>query len=328
VLNRAKAQVNLKTPWDLWLQVTAPKKKKARLEAVPVAAVVSVGDRAVGDGQPVYVIAEIGINHNGSLEMAQRLIEGAKAAGCDAVKFQKRTPELCVPRGEWDVQRDTPWGRMSYIEYKRRMEFGVTEYTVIDRICRDLGLHWFASCWDVPSVEFMERFAPPCYKAASASLTDLELLTAMHRTGRPLMISTGMSTEREIVDAVTAVGRERLLVAHATSTYPCPLNELNLRMIQSLKRSYPECPIGYSGHEEGLEPTWAAVALGATFVERHITLDRGLWGTDQHASVQVSSLGQMVRQIRDIQSAVGDGIKRVYDSELPSRKKLRRVQGA
>ena len=200
------------------------------------------------------MIAEIGINHNGSLDLARRLIEGAKAAGCDAVKFQKRTPELCVPRGEWDVQRDTPWGRMKYIDYKRRMEFGEAEFSEIDRLCRQLSLQWFASCWDLPSIEFMERFEPPCYKVASASLTDLELLTAMRRTGRPVMVSTGMSTEVEIERAVRTVGKSRLLIAHATSTYPCPLNELNLRMIQSLKQSYARCPIGYSGHRRASNP--------------------------------------------------------------------------
>ena len=309
---------------DFLLHVTRPKKPR---HVATAAAAVSIGERRVGEGEPVYVIAEIGINHNGSLDLAQKLIEGAKAAGCDAVKFQKRTPELCVPRGEWDVQRDTPWGRMTYIDYKRRMEFGEVEFRAIDRLCRRLSLQWFASCWDEPSVEFMERFEPPCYKAASASLTDLDLLSAMRRSGRPLMVSTGMSTEDEIGRAVRTVGKERLLVAHATSTYPCPLNELNLRMIQSLKRSYPECPIGYSGHEDGLEPTLTAVALGATFIERHITLDRALWGTDQSASVQLSSLGQLVQRVRDVERAIGDGVKRVYDSELAVRRKLRRVQG-
>jgi N-acetylneuraminate synthase len=309
---------------DFLLHVTRPRKPRPQ---APANACVSLAGRRVGEGEPVYVIAEIGINHNGSLDLARRLIEGAKAAGCDAVKFQKRTPELCVPRGEWDVQRDTPWGRMKYIDYKRRMEFGEAEFSEIDRLCRQLSLQWFASCWDLPSIEFMERFEPPCYKVASASLTDLELLTAMRRTGRPVMVSTGMSTEVEIERAVRTVGKSRLLIAHATSTYPCPLNELNLRMIQSLKQSYARCPIGYSGHEEGLEPTVAAVALGATFIERHITLDRTLWGTDQSASVQLSSLGQLVERVRDVERAIGDGVKRVYDSELSVRRKLRRVQG-
>jgi N-acetylneuraminate synthase len=279
----------------------------------------------VGEDEPVFVIAEIGINHNGSLELAQRLIDGASRAGCDAVKFQKRTPELCVPADQWQIQRDTPWGRMSYIDYKRRVEFGGREYAQIERQCTELGLVWFASCWDEPSVAFMQRFKPPCYKAASASLTDAPLLQAMKATGVPLMISTGMSTAEEIADAVQALGTRELLIAHSTSTYPCPIDELNLRMIRTLKQSYPLCPIGYSGHESGLAPTWAAVALGATFVERHVTLDCNMWGTDHSASIELGSLDRLVAQIREVERAVGDGIKRVYESELPIQKKLRRV---
>jgi N-acetylneuraminate synthase len=286
---------------------------------------VSIGGRLVGERQPVFVIAEIGINHNGSMDLTRRLIEGAVSAGCDAVKFQKRTPELCVPLDQWQVERDTPWGRLSYIEYKRRMEFGLQEYAAVDQQCRELGVMWFASCWDEPSVEFMQRFAPPCYKAASASLTDLRLLCAMKATGVPLIISTGMSTPEEINQAVHEVGQRDLLVAHSTSTYPCPIDELNLRVIGTLKQAFPLCPIGYSGHESGLAPTWAAVALGATFVERHITLDRQLWGTDHAASIELPNLERLVSQIRDVERAIGDGVKRVYDSEIPIRKKLRRV---
>jgi N-acetylneuraminate synthase len=289
---------------------------------------VRIGERDVGEEQPVFVVAEVGINHNGSLELCEKLIEGAHRAGCDAVKFQKRTPELCVPLEQWNVMRDTPWGRMSYIDYKRKIEFGQDEFEHVDRVCRRLGIPWFASCWDLPSIEAIERFNPPCYKAASASLTDHELLRAMKATGKPLMISTGMSSLDEIDAAVSAVGHKHLLIAHSTSTYPCPVHELNLRMIRTLKREYPRCPIGYSGHETGLAPTWAAVALGATFVERHITLDRAMWGTDHAASVELSGLERLVGQIRDVERAVGDGVKRVYDSELPIRAKLRRVPGA
>jgi N-acetylneuraminate synthase len=289
---------------------------------------VSIRGRAVGEEQPVFVIAEIGINHNGSLELAQRLIDGAAAAGCDAVKFQKRTPELCVPRDQWHVMRDTPWGPLSYIDYKRRVEFGEEEYARIEMQCEELGLMWFASCWDEPSVDFMQRFAPPCYKAASASLTDLPLLRAMRGAGVPLIISTGMSTADEINEAVLELGQRDLLIAHSTSTYPCPIDELNLRMIRTLKQSFPLCPIGYSGHESGLAPTWAAVALGATFIERHITLDQTMWGTDHSASIELGSLERLVSQVRDVERAVGDGVKRVYESEIPIRKKLRRVPSA
>ncbi len=289
-------------------------------------AYVKIGNKLVGDGQPVFIIAEIGINHNGSLEIAKQMIDGAVRAGCDAVKFQKRTPEICVPKDQWNIERETPWGRMTYLEYRYKVELTKDDYIEIDRYCKEKGILWFASCWDEPSVEFMEQFNPPCYKAASASLTDIALLKKKKSTGRPLIISTGMSTMEEIEAAVAAIGTENLLIAHSTSTYPCPPEELNLRMIQTLKAKYPMCPIGYSGHETGLATTWAAVALGATFVERHITLDRAMWGTDQAASVEIGGLERLVKNIRDIEKALGDGIKRVYASELGPRQRLRRVQ--
>ena len=289
-------------------------------------ALIQIGNKLVGDEQPVFIIAEIGINHNGSLDLARKLIDGAVLAGADAVKFQKRTPEKCVPPEQWYVDRDTPWGRMPYIEYKRKIEFGEDEYAEIDLHCRKHGILWFASCWDEDSVDFMEQFSPPCYKTASASLTDTELLLKSRSTGRPLIVSTGMSTLQEIEFAIEAVGRHDLLIAHSTSTYPCPPKQLNLRMIHTLKSMYPECSIGYSGHEVGLAPTWAAVALGATFVERHITLDRAMWGSDQAASVEIGGFRRLVSNIRDVAQALGDGIKRVYHDELEKRKSLRRVQ--
>ncbi len=283
-----------------------------------------LGEREVGVGRPVYVIGEIGINHNGSLEVVKKMIDGAVRAGADGVKFQKRTPELSTPRDQWDVERDTPWGRMRYIEYRHKVEFGVEEYKAIDNYCREKGIHWFASCWDEESVGFMEAFNPPVYKVASASLTDRPLLTALKKTGRPLMISTGMSTMEEIEQSVEFIGQDNLLIAHSTSAYPCPLENLNLRMIQTLAQKYPSVPIGYSGHEVGLSTTWAAVALGATFVERHITLDRAMWGSDQAASVEMGGFERLVTNIRDIETSLGDGVKKVYESELKPRKKLRR----
>jgi len=289
---------------------------------------VRIGDKWVGAGAPVFVIAEIGINHNGSLEIAKRLIDGAVLAGVDAVKFQKRTPERCVPRDQWNIERDTPWGRLTYIDYRRRIEFGPREYAEIDRHCRERGILWFASCWDEESVDFMESFQPPCYKIASASLTDTPLHKKMRTTGRPLILSTGMSTPEEIDAAVSAIGRKNLLIAHATSSYPCPPEHLNLNMIGTLKSLYPDCPIGYSGHEVGLAPTWAAVTLGATFVERHITLDRAMWGTDQAGSVEIWGLLRLVANIRDIERSLGDGVKRIYEGELAARTKLRRVVNA
>jgi N-acetylneuraminate synthase len=287
---------------------------------------VRIGQRVVGEGHPVFVIAEIGINHNGSLEIAKRMIDGAVSAGADAVKFQKRTPELCVPQDQWNVQRDTPWGRMSYIEYRHRVEFTKEDYTDIDRHCRAQGIAWFASCWDEPSVDFMEQFDTPCYKIASASLTDEDLLRKKRGTGKPVIISTGMSTMDEIFNAVEILGTDNLLIAHATSTYPCPPEQLNLKMIGTLKSMFPFCPIGYSGHEVGLAPTWAAVAMGAAFVERHITLDRSMWGSDQSASVEVEGFRRLVANIRDIEQSLGDGVKKVYEQELAQAKKLRRVK--
>jgi N-acetylneuraminate synthase len=287
---------------------------------------VRIADRWVGDEEPIFVIAEIGINHNGSLELCRKLIDGACLAGADAVKIQKRTPEACVPPEQWNLERDTPWGRMTYIDYRRRMELGERELQAVDRHCRERGMLWFASAWDEESVDFMERFDPPCYKVASACLTDHRLLRKMRSTGRPVILSTGMSTAEEIADSVEVAGRDGLLVAHATSSYPCPVAELNLRMLTTLKTVYPECPVGYSGHETGLAPTWAAVALGATFVERHVTLDRAMWGSDQAASVEIGGLMRLVSNIRDIEKALGDGVKRVYPAELPQLAKLRRVK--
>lgn len=287
---------------------------------------VRVGDRWVGEGEPAYIIAEIGINHNGSLETAKKLIDGAVFAGCDAVKFQKRTPEICVPPEQRDQERDTPWGRMTYLEYRYRLEFQLKQYAEIDRYCREKRIHWFASCWDEPSVVFIEQFDPPLHKAASASLTDINLIRMMSQTGKPLMISTGMSTTAEISTAIEAAGRDNLLVAHSTSVYPCPLDQLNLQMITTLKDRFPGICIGYSGHEVGLAPSLAAVAMGARFVERHITLDRSMWGSDQAASVEIMGLHRLVRSIRDIEQAMGNGIKKVYESELVALNKLRRVR--
>ncbi|GAB4494505.1 MAG: N-acetylneuraminate synthase family protein [Saprospiraceae bacterium] len=283
-------------------------------------------NKKIGPGEPTYIIAEIGINHNGSLDIAKKLIEEAAAAGCSAVKFQKRTPELCVPRDQWDIERDTPWGRMTYMEYRHKVEFSFVEFVEINRYCRERGIDWFASCWDELSVDFIEQFDPPIYKAASASLTDHALLAKMKATGKPLIISTGMSTMKEIVEAVEAIGIDNLLIAHSTSAYPCPLEELNLRMIHTLQALFPNNIIGYSGHETGLATTVAAVAMGACFVERHFTLDRAMWGSDQAASVEPTGMHRLVKDIRAIEEALGDGEKRVYASEMSSRKKLRRVQ--
>ncbi|HEX3999266.1 MAG TPA: N-acetylneuraminate synthase family protein [Pirellulales bacterium] len=283
---------------------------------------IELGGRGVGEEHPVYIIAEIGVNHNGSLGIARRLIDLAKASGCDAVKFQKRTPEKCVPAEMRDKMRETPWGYISYLEYRHKIEFGHAEFRQIDQYCRAQKIVWFASCWDVDSVAFLEEFNTPCLKVPSAALTDRELLDACRATRRPVMLSTGMSTMDQIEAAVAVLGTERLLLAHATSTYPCPKEELNLRMITTLAKRF-DCPIGYSGHEVGLATSVAAIALGASFIERHITLDRAMWGSDQAASIEPQGLKRLVKDIRSVESAMGDGQKHVYPSEVVAASRLR-----
>jgi N-acetylneuraminate synthase len=283
---------------------------------------VKVGDRWIGEGQPTYVIAEIGINHNGDLETAKRLIDAAVVAGCDAVKFQKRTVEEVYSEEELDRLRESPFGTTNRA-LKLGLEFGRQEYEEIDRHCRKHGILWFASCWDDASVQFIESFGPPCFKVPSALLTHDDLLRYHRSLGRPILLSTGMSTMEELRHAAGVLGTLDLVLLHCTSTYPSRPEELNLRVIQTLQREFP-CPVGYSGHEVGLQTSVAAVVLGACAVERHITLDRAMWGSDQAASIEPQGLERLVRDIRVIEKAMGDGCKRVYDSELPVLAKLRR----
>jgi N-acetylneuraminate synthase len=284
---------------------------------------IKIGDRLIGDGHPTFVIGEIGINHNGDLDVAKQLIDVAKWSGADAVKFQKRTPELCVPEDQKDKMRETPWGYISYLEYRYKVEFSKEDYQEIDRYCKEKGVMWFASPWDEESVNFLEDYEPVCYKIASPSLTDEVLLKRLKETRRPLILSTGMSTIKEIRKTVDFLGLDNLLIAHTTSAYPCEPDELNLNMIQTLRKEFP-VPIGYSGHEVGLIPSVIAVSLGACLVERHITLDRALWGSDQAASVEPGGLRRLVKYIRVAEESLGDGEKRVYESEKSSLKKLRR----
>jgi len=286
---------------------------------------VNIGGLPVGDGHPAYIVAEIGINHNGSLENARKMIAAAAHAGVNAVKFQKRTPEVSTPPEQQRQMRETPWGYISYLDYRRKVEFGQAEYDAIDRYCREKNLPWFASVWDEPAVDFMEQFDTPAYKIPSAALTDHALLRHVRQTGRPMILSTGMSTLEQIRAAVKVAGTEKLVIAHATSTYPCEPEELNLRMLATLRGEFPGVPIGYSGHEVGLVPSAVAVALGACLVERHLTLDRAMWGSDQAASVEPGGFERLVKYIRVSESALGDGVKKVYESELASLKRLRRV---
>ncbi len=286
---------------------------------------VTIGSRVVGGGRPAYVIAEIGLNHNGDVEIAKQLIDVAADAGADAVKFQKRTPELATPEHMRDIPRDTPWGTMSYLDYRRRVEFDRDQYIEISDHALLRGLEWFASPWDVPSVGFLEDLGVSAHKVASASLTDQGLLRALRDTGKPVILSTCMSTIEQIVAAIEVLGTDRLLLMHATSTYPMEPAEANLRMIPSLRDRYPGVPVGYSGHERGLQISLAAIALGAVAVERHITLDRTMWGSDHAASLEPTGLQHLVRDIRVIEEALGDGVKRVYPGELAPMAKLRRI---
>ncbi len=286
---------------------------------------IKFGNRMMGDGHPAYVIAEIGINHNGDLDIAKKIIDGAVHAGADAVKFQKRTPEVSTPLEQQKVMRETPWGYITYLDYRYKVEFNEEQYREIDRYCKEKKIDWMVSVWDEPAVDFMEKFDTPAYKVPSASLTDHNLLKYVRQTGKPIIISTGMSTMEQIHKGVNAVGEDNLVIMHCTSTYPCEPEELNLRMIETLRNEFPKNPIGYSGHEVGLVPSAVAVALGACSVERHMTLDRAMWGSDQAASVEPGGFERLVKYIRVTEAGMGDGVKRVYESEKGSMKKLRRV---
>lgn len=284
---------------------------------------VNIGHRVVGDGHPAYIVGEIGINHNGSLDIAKNLIAVAKNTGCDAVKFQKRTVDIVYTAEELAKPRENPFGPTNG-DLKRGLEFGEQQYRKIDEFCKEMEIAWFASCWDEPSIDFISQFPVPCYKIASASLTDDNLLKRHTETGKPLLISTGMSTIEEIDHAVEIVGKDNLILIHTCSTYPSKYGELNLRVIQTLRNRYG-VPVGYSGHETGIASSVAAVALGACFIERHITLDRAMWGSDQAASLEPSGLTRLVRDIRLVEESMGDGVKTVQESEVPIMKKLRRV---
>lgn len=285
---------------------------------------VKIGNKAVGDGFPCFIIAEIGINHNGSVALAKKMIDIAVTTGCDAVKFQKRTVDVVYTKEELAKERKSVFGTTNG-DLKRGLEFGEEEYREIDDYCKKKGIIWFASCWDEGAVDFIDKFNPPCYKIASASLTDDNLLRHTKSKGKPILLSTGMSTMEEIRHAVSILGEDNLILFHCTSTYPSNSDETNLRVIEAFKKEF-SCPIGYSGHERGVTPSVLAVALGANSVERHITTDRTNWGSDQAASLEMAGLYHMVRDIRQTPALLGDGVKVVYSRELPIIEKLRRVK--
>lgn len=284
---------------------------------------VRIGDQLVGDGAPCYVIGEIGINHNGDLGLARRLIDVASIAGANAVKFQKRTVDVVYDAAELARPRESPFG-VTNGDLKRGLELGRIQYLQIDQYCREKAIAWFASCWDEASVDFIEAFNPPAYKIASASLTDDGLLKHHRKLGRPMILSTGMSTLAQIDHAVELLGTTNLILLHTTSAYPAKIVDLNLKMIPLLRERY-RVPVGYSGHEVGLASSYAAVALGACMLERHITLDRAMWGSDHAASVEPQGLMKLVRDVRVIEQSLGDGVKTITSDEVPIMKKLRRV---
>ncbi len=285
---------------------------------------VTIGKKIVGDNYSAYIVAEIGINHNGSLDLAKKLIDIAVVCGCDAVKFQKRTIDVVYTAEELANPRTTPFGETNG-DLKRGLEFGYEQYGEINRYCKEKNIDWFTSCWDEGAVDFIEQFDPVCYKIASASLTDDNLLRHHRKYKRPIILSTGMADMSLIEHAVDVLGKEDLIILHCTSTYPSKPDELNLRGILTLKEKFPGIPIGYSGHEVGLATTYASAVLGACFIERHITLDRSMWGSDQAASVEIQGMLRVCRDIRALENVMGDGVIKIYDSEKPIIEKLRRI---
>ena len=271
-----------------------------------------------------FFIAEIGINHNGDIQNALKLIESSKLAGCDAVKFQKRTPKIATPKNSWNIMRETPWGRMKYIDYKKKIEFGKKEYDIIDKFCKKINILWTASCWDIPSVKFIERYKVKFHKVPSACITDLDLLKELKRTNKPIIISTGMSTEKQIQKAVKIVSQKNLSILHCNSSYPAQNHQLNLKYIEKLKTTYKKSVIGYSGHEMNLSSSVAAVVLGAKIIERHITLDKSMWGTDQQASIEPIGFARLIRDVRNVENSLGKPVKIVYPEEKIIMSKLRK----
>ena len=287
---------------------------------------IKLGDYIINKNSFPYIIAEIGINHNGDLQIAKKLVDAANACLWNCVKFQKREPDIAVPEEQKNIMRDTPWGRITYLEYKKKVEFGKKEYDYIDKYCKEKPIAWTASPWDIPSLEFLLDYDLPFLKIASAGNADRDMMKLACESGKPLLVSTGMSTLEELDEMVEYLEKYsdgNYILLHTNSAYPTPVAELNLRMIETLKDRY-HCLVGYSGHEQDLEPTVVATALGAKVIERHVTLDHNMWGTDQAASLSVAAMAMLQGRIQEILVMLGDGEKTISEKEKLVRKKLRR----
>ena len=271
-----------------------------------------------------YLIGEIGINHNGDLQIAKKLIDAAHACNWNCVKFQKRNPDIAVSEKQKGIERDTPWGRMTYLDYKYKIEFEKDEYDFIDKYCKQKPLDWSMSVWDLDSLDFAIKYDLPFIKIPSAMVTNYELVKASAQTGIPIIMSTVMSTLKEIDEAVELLQKhaKSYAIMQCNSSYPTKNEEINLNVIPMLKERY-NCTVGYSGHEYDLEPTVLAVALGAKIIERHITISHEMWGTDQKASLEVHAMDLLKKRIQDIDTILGDGAKIVTKNELPIKNKLR-----
>jgi len=285
---------------------------------------IKIGNNTIGDGYPVYFTAEIGINHNGDMQIAKRLLDATFVAGWNCAKFQKRTPSICVPEHQKNLMRSTPWGEMTYLDYRYRLEFEKEQYDYIDNYCREKPLSWTASVWDIKSLEFILNYNVPFIKIPSAKITDNEILSECAKSGKPVFFSSGMSTLEEVDNAVNIVDKytKEYVLFHTNSSYPAKHEELNLKVIETLRNRYG-CIIGYSGHEYDLEPSVVATVLGAKVIERHVTINHNLWGSDQAASLEVDGMIKLYNRIADIFPILGDGKKFVIGSELEVRKKLR-----
>lgn len=286
---------------------------------------IKLGNYIINENTFPYFIAEIGINHNGDLQIAKKLIDAANACLWNCVKFQKREPDISVPIKQKNVMCDTPWGKITYLEYKKKLEFGKTEYDYIDTYCKEKPIAWTASPWDVMSLEFLLQYDLPFIKIASAGNSDKNLLKMACESGKPLLVSTGMSTLEELdelVDFLDKNSEGNYILLHTNSSYPAHAEELNLRMITTLRERY-HCLVGYSGHEMDLEPTVVAVSLGAKVIERHVTLNHDMWGTDQAASLTVAAMAMLQGRTKEILLMLGDGKKVITEKEKIVRKKLR-----